>query len=157
MLHRIEVEEMKWEIARAAATITLGIAAAVFIILGMHADHDMRVKVCGAIVSLAGGLYSKHGAVKLMGPPSAAVVARAELAAARDVELKRQAWLQAIAELPSSADRNGMEIRLSNTLRTIRERSEAGLFAAETDKDQVLREVWLMAACDLDEEGRTAH
>jgi len=80
-----EALDLKWDIIPAAVAVAVGGAVTALFVAGAHADHPMAVMILSSVVSLTGGLYSVHGAVKLMGPPSAAVVARAQRAQQREV------------------------------------------------------------------------
>jgi hypothetical protein len=87
-----------------------------------------------------------------MGPPSAAVVARAQRAQQRETELKRQAWLQAAAAFGQNAETSPMEIRMTGSLKSIRDQAEQGLVASDAEKARHLAAIWSMAACDLDDD-----
>jgi hypothetical protein len=140
MPDREEATELQWYIFAAAAAVVLGgtVAAA-------HVDHLKAVMIVSSVVSLIGGLYSVHRAVKLLRPPSAAVVTKAEPAQERDAELEPEALLQ-------DSDTSLMEIRLIGSLKSIREQAEQGLVASDAEKARHLAMIWSMAACDLDDD-----
>jgi hypothetical protein len=147
-----EALDLKWDIIPAAVAVAVGGAVTALFVAGAHADHPMAVMILSSVVSLTGGLYSVHGAVKLMGPPSAAVVARAQRAQQRETELKRQAWLQAAAAFGQNAETSPMEIRMTGSLKSIRDQAEQGLVASDAEKARHLAAIWSMAACDLDDD-----
>lgn len=100
-----------------------------------------------------GGLHGLYGAVHLMMRPRPAVAAGpapAESARHRDDELKRQIWRQAASAL--TRDTSPMEIRMTGSLKSIREQAEQGLVAADAEKARHLAAIWSMAACDLDDD-----
>jgi hypothetical protein len=51
-----------------------------------------------------------------------------------------------------------MEIRLTGSLKSIRDQAEQGLVASDADKARHLAAIWSMAACDLDDDAdQVAH
>ena len=152
MPHQSLAADLTWDIIPATVAVVLGGSIAALLVAGAQADHAKAVIICSSVVSLTGGFYSIYGAAKLMGPPSAAVVARAQRALQRETELKRQAWLQAAAAFGQNADTSPMEIRMTGSLKSIRDEAEQGLFASDEEKAGHLAAIWAMAACDLDDD-----
>ena len=60
----------------------------------------------------------------------------------------------AIASSP--ADASPMEIRMTGSLKSIRDQAELGLFASDAEKARHLAAIWSMAACDLDDDREQA-
>jgi hypothetical protein len=147
-----EAFELNADLFAAAVAVVLGGAIAAVLVERAHDDRFKIVMILSSVVSLTAGLYSVYSAFRLMGPASAGVVARAERAQHRDVELKRQAWLQAAAAFSKNADTSPMEIRLTGSLKSIRDQAEQGLVASDAEKAKHLAAIWSMAACDLDDD-----
>lgn len=153
ILERFDTIELKDDLVAAVVAIALGAILAGFLVAGAHDDHLKAVMMLSSVVCLTGGLYSVYGAMKLMRPPSAAVLARAAQVQQREDALKREAFLQAAAKFAQQGETSPMEVRMTGSLRSIRDQAEQGLFAeSEADKARVLAMIWSMAACDLDDD-----
>lgn len=152
MLSREEAFELNWDMVAATVAVVVGGVVAAVLVEGVHDDHFKAVIILSSVVNLTAGLYSVYGALKLLGPASAAVVARAERAQRRDADIKRQAWLQAAAALAANPDTSLMEIRMTGSLKSIRDQAEQGLVASDAEKSRHLAAIWSMAACDLDDD-----
>ena len=130
---------------------------------GRLADADASARkvsrVCGSMIEvdirIENGVIVGYGhevSACALGQASAAVVARAERAQRRDADIKRQAWLQAAAALAANPDTSLMEIRMTGSLKSIRDQAEQGLVASDAEKSRHLAAIWSMAACDLDDD-----
>jgi hypothetical protein len=69
----------------------------------------------------------------------------------REAELKRAARLRALAAI-ADTDTSLMEVRMTGSLKCIRDQAELGLVASDADKARHLAAIWTMAACDLDDD-----
>jgi len=153
MMYRFDAQELKNDFMAAAVAVALGGILASFLVPGAHDDHLKAVMMLSSVVCLTGGLYSVYGAVKLVRPPSAAVLARAERTQLREAALKREAYLQAAAKFAQQGETSAMEVRMTGSLKSIRDHAEQGLFAAsDEEKARYLAAIWSMAACDLDDD-----
>jgi hypothetical protein len=153
MMYRFDAHELKNDLMAAAVAVALGGILASFLVSGAHDDHLRAVLMLSSVVGLTGGLYSFYGAVKLMRPPSAAVLAHLERTQQREAALKREAYLQAAAKFAQQGETSAMEVRMTGSLKSIRDHAEQGLFAAsDEEKARYLAAIWSMAACDLDDD-----
>jgi hypothetical protein len=154
----VEAVEMHRKIVAAAVLVAIEGTASAVLVSGIHDDQLRAVMTLSSVLTVTGGLYSVYCAVKQMKTPAVAAVATTEHGQRRDDDIKREVWLQAAAEFGKDADTSPMEIRLTGSLRSIREQAEQGLFASDDEKARHLAAIWSMAACDLDDDlGQVAH
>jgi hypothetical protein len=153
MFNPFDASELQNDLFAAAVAVALGAILAGFLVSGAHGDHVKAVMMLSSVICLTGGLYSVYGAVKLIRPPSAAVLARADQVQQREAALKREAFLQAAAKFAHQGETSAMEVRMTGSLKSIRDQAEQGMFAAsEEERARYLAAIWSMAACDLDDD-----
>jgi hypothetical protein len=153
MFNRFDASQLKIDLIAAAVAVTLGGILAACLVSGVHDDHLKAVMMLSSVVCLTGGLYSVYGAVNMIRPPSAALLARVERTQQREEALKREAFLQAAAKFAQQGETSAMEARMNFSLKSIRDQAEQGLFAAsEEERSRYLAAIWSMAACDLDDD-----
>ena len=117
---------------------------------GVHEYIVRAGMMLSAAMSLTAGLYGVYGIFKRLTQPAPAIAA-AEPARRHDIELKREAqpWAGKVA---NDFDASPMEIRMTGSLKSIRDQAEQGLFASDAEKARHLAAIWSMAACDLDDD-----
>lgn len=139
------------EVFGAAVAAAFGGVIAAYFGAGVH-EHNVRAEMMlSAAVSLTAGLYGVYGVLKRLTKPVPASAATAEPARRHDIELKREPhpWAGQVA---NDFDASPMEIRMTGSLKSIRDRAEQGLFATDAEKARHLAAIWSMAACDLDDD-----
>ena len=135
----------------AAVAAAFGGVIAAYFGAGVH-EYSVRAgMMLSAAVSLTAGLYGVYGVLKRPAQPAPAVAATEEPARRNDIELKREPhpWAGKVA---NDVDASPMEIRMTGSLKSIRDQAEQGLFATDAEKARHLAAIWSMAACDLDDE-----
>ena len=152
MPNRVEASDIYREIVAPAATVALGAIVSSALVAGVQDPYVRAIIILATVLSVSGGVYSVYRAVKLIRSPPAVAQSRVESVQGRDAGLKREAWRHAAAALARDTDTSPMEIRLTGSLKYIRDQAEQGLVASDADKARHLAAIWSMAACDLDDD-----
>jgi hypothetical protein len=140
------------EIIGAAVAAGVGGAIAAVLLAGVHDDKLRDAMILSSAMSLTVGLYCVYGAKKLQGAPSPAIVTRPEPPQQPEAGYKGEVWPPAGAAFANDLDASFMEIRMTGSLKSIRDQAEQGLFASDAEKARHLAAIWSMAACDLDDD-----
>jgi hypothetical protein len=143
-------------VGAAAILVAVGGTAAAVLVAAIHDDHLRALMTLSSVLSVTGGAYGVYCAVKPIRPAPTAIPR--EQGQRHQAELKREGRFQAIAGFDRPVDSSPMEIRMTGSLRSIREKAEQALVASDADKGTHLRAIWWMAASDLDDDrGQVAH